>query len=106
MVWIDLKGAGVDPATYKQVANEEGLKVYEDDVARIVCHYQICEGAVEALGRVFARIMVDGRQQSIRVNGNGNGHGHGHDENGGAAAPPGAGFKYGGSSGSVSKEQI
>ena len=67
MVWIDLSST-----TRQQVwlaeAEREGLHVYGGARGRIVVHYQICEEAVERLGRVFDKVIAEDRS-SVVTNG-------------------------------------
>lgn len=54
MVWLDLKGLDEETVEeLEQVAKEEGVKFS----GRLVVHYQIAEGAIEAVERVFERVM-------------------------------------------------
>ena len=50
MVWLDLEAASVDVEDFVEVGVREGVKVIG---GRIVCHYQIGEEGVAALGRVM-----------------------------------------------------
>lgn len=79
MLWLDLPASGVDPARLGEAAKQRGLQGYWDnEVVRIVCHYQIADEAVEKLVDAF-RVVLEGR-----------------DTNGSdGAATLGQGFNYG-----------
>ncbi len=54
MVWLDLDAAGVGVEEFVEAGVREGVKV---SGGRVVCHYQIGEDGVEALGRVMDRVL-------------------------------------------------
>ena len=115
MVWLDLgsgfSSADQDHGSRKEEEEEEGEEREEDSKTsqlqkwieaglqnnikvsggRLVIHYQICEEAVQRLGKVMDGYLDQSRQVSLQhgdangngsananVNGNGNGNGHGH----------------------------
>ncbi|KAL6720795.1 hypothetical protein ACLMJK_002720 [Lecanora helva] len=64
MVWLDLDSAGISRERFVEEGVKEGLKLLG---GRVVVHYQICAEAVEALGRVMDRVLVDGRGERWEV---------------------------------------
>ena len=58
MVWIDLSST-TRQRIWLAEAEREGLQVYGGARGRIVVHYQICEEAVERLGRVFDKVIAE-----------------------------------------------
>lgn len=58
MVWLDLKGSGVDVEEFRRVGREEGVKISS---GRLVVHYQVASEAVEAAERVFGRVLGGGK---------------------------------------------
>ncbi|KAI4207712.1 MAG: hypothetical protein LQ349_009824 [Xanthoria aureola] len=54
MVWLDLDAAGVPVQEFVEAGVREGVKVMG---GRIVCHYQIGEEGVRALGRVMDVVL-------------------------------------------------
>lgn len=54
MVWLDLEDKGIPAEELVKSGVEEGLKFLG---GRIVVHYQICEEAVERLGRVMDAVL-------------------------------------------------
>ncbi|MCJ1448369.1 MAG: hypothetical protein MMC23_008884 [Stictis urceolatum] len=71
MIWLDLAASGVPAGVFKEEAEREGLQVYGGGkVARVVCHYQICDEAMERLERVFGR-MMERREEGVQADGNG-----------------------------------
>lgn len=55
MVWLDLDAAGVSKERFVEAGVGEGLKLLG---GRVVVHYQICDEAVERLGRVMDAVLV------------------------------------------------
>ena len=68
MVWIDLSAAG-RAEIWENEAKVEGLEVYGGRAGRIVCHYQICEEAVQRLGRVFDKVIKGETSAASKANG-------------------------------------
>ncbi|KAL8888228.1 MAG: hypothetical protein Q9192_006212, partial [Flavoplaca navasiana] len=58
MVWLDLEAAGVSVQEFVEAGVKEGVKVMG---GRVVCHYQIGEEGVVALGRVMDWVFGRGR---------------------------------------------
>ncbi len=69
MVWLDLEAAGITKEKFVEAGVREGVKLLG---GRVVVHYQICDEAVERLGRVMDAVLLAGRSDG---NGNGNGDG-------------------------------
>ncbi|KAI9741099.1 MAG: hypothetical protein M1834_002812 [Cirrosporium novae-zelandiae] len=55
MVWLDLQKAGIKDQDFVNAAKEEGVSVLD---GRIVTHHQISLRAVDALERVFIRVLA------------------------------------------------
>ena len=55
MVWLDLDAAGVSKEELVEAGVREGLRFLG---GRVVVHYQICEEAVERLGRVMDAVLA------------------------------------------------
>lgn len=49
MIWIDLEDAGCTPARIKELAKEQGIKLWG---GRIVCHYQIYQNRESIIPRI------------------------------------------------------
>lgn len=56
MVWLDLEDAGVSVEGFVEAGVKEGLRFLG---GRVVVHYQICEEAVERLGRVMDLVLCE-----------------------------------------------
>lgn len=56
MVWLDLEAAGVAEEEWMRIGEREGVKVWD---GRVVGHYQVCEQAIEAFGRVMDAVLKD-----------------------------------------------
>ncbi|KAL2406538.1 Aldolase vrtJ [Exophiala dermatitidis] len=54
MVWLDLKDVGVSIPRFVEIAAAQGLKT---SGGRLVVHYQICDDAIERLGRVMDEVL-------------------------------------------------
>lgn len=56
MIWLDLEAEGISRERFVKAGVEEGLKLLG---GRVVVHYQICEEAVDRLGRVMDAVLAD-----------------------------------------------
>ncbi|KAJ4532686.1 hypothetical protein HRR80_001283 [Exophiala dermatitidis] len=54
MVWLDLKDVNVSIPRFVEIAAAQGLKT---SGGRLVVHYQICDDAIERLGRVMDEVL-------------------------------------------------
>lgn len=63
MVWLDLDAAGVPVQEFVEAGVREGVKVMG---GRIVCHYQIGEEGVRALGRVMDVVLGKAKAKGKR----------------------------------------
>ena len=70
MVWLDLEAAGVERERFVEEGVRQGIKFMG---GRVVVHYQICEEAVERLGRVMDGVL--GCRSTEEGTGIGNGNG-------------------------------
>lgn len=62
MVWLDLKGCGVETSEWNETGRQKGIKL---DGKRIVLHHQISELAMKRLGAVMDEVL--GRVEPTRL---------------------------------------
>ncbi|PVH99794.1 beta-eliminating lyase [Periconia macrospinosa] len=62
MVWLDLKGCGVEPSEWNETGRKNGIKL---DGKRVVLHHQISELAMKRLGAVMDEVL--GRVEPTRL---------------------------------------
>ena len=60
MVWLDLDAAGCSKERLVEEGVKEGVRLFG---GRVVVHYQICQEAVERLGRVMDAILPTQRRK-------------------------------------------
>ena len=56
MVWLDLAASEVGEEEFGETGEREGIQVRGG--GRVVCHYQICDEALEGLERVIEQVLV------------------------------------------------
>jgi len=59
MVWLDFATSSVSAEAWIKAAEAEGVKA---GPGRIVCHYQLCEDAVQKLDKVMAAVLTKDRE--------------------------------------------
>lgn len=64
MVWLDLRANGIEEETFVEIALKHGVQSYEE---RIVVHYQICEDAVQRLGKAMDEVLMVRGSQTARI---------------------------------------
>ena len=74
MAWLDLSGRTEDEsremqARWNHAAEREGIQVRAADDCRVICHYQVCDEAIERLGRAMDAALGLTEDAGTKANG-------------------------------------